>query len=236
MRRRRSSTSTRAPRATRTTRCRGPRTRSSTDATRSSRTGSTTSSSSAGWRRTATTTWTRSWRRRWPRIGGWRRPVEARMELWGGLECTVARVGSEYSDQIERTGHDRRLDDLDRFAGLGLRALRYPVLWERVERDGWAWSDERLGRLRELGVRPIVGLVHHGSGPRDTSLLDPRFPERLAAYARTVAERYPWVEDWTPVNEPLTTARFACLYGHWYPHQRSGRAFVVALLHQTRAI
>jgi 3,4-dihydroxy 2-butanone 4-phosphate synthase/GTP cyclohydrolase II len=43
--------------------------------------------------------------------------VGAPIELWGGLECTVARVGSEYSDQIERTGHDRRLDDLERFAG-----------------------------------------------------------------------------------------------------------------------
>src|ERR671933_556081 len=234
MRRRRSSTSTRAPRATRTTRCRGPRTRSSTDATRSSRTGSTTSSSSAGWRRTATTTWTRSWRRRWPRSGGWRRPVEARMELWGGLEGTVARVGSEYSDQIERTGHDRRLDDLDRFAGLGLRALRYPVLWEREPE--WEWADQRLGRLRELGVRPIVGLVHHGSGPRDTSLLDPRFPEKLARYALEVAERYPWVEDWTPVNEPLTTARFSCLYGFWYPHRRDAVSFTRALLNQVRAV
>jgi dTDP-4-dehydrorhamnose reductase len=25
---------------------------------------------------------------------------------------------------------------------------------------------------------------------------------------------------WTPVNEPLTTARFSGLYGHWYPHGR----------------
>src|SRR5919202_725408 len=98
---------------------------------------------------------------------GSRRPIE----LWGGPECTVARVGSEYSDQSERTGHDRRLDDLDRFAELGLRALRYPVLWEREPQ--WEWADERLGRLRELGLRPIVGLIHHGSGPRDTSLLDP---------------------------------------------------------------
>src|ERR671933_130174 len=180
MRRRRSSTSTRAPRATRTTRCRGPRTRSSTDATRSSRTGSTTSSSSAGWRRTATTTWTRSWRRRWPRSGGWRRPVDARMELWGGLECTVARVGSEYSDQIERTGHARRLDDIDRFAALGLRALRYPVLWELEPQ--WEWVGERLERMRGLGLRPIVGLVRHGGGPPDTSLLGPLFPERVAEY------------------------------------------------------
>jgi dTDP-4-dehydrorhamnose reductase len=146
----------------------------------------------------------------------------------------VARVGNEYTDQTERTGHDRRPEDLDRFAALGLRALRYPVLWEREPQ--WEWVDERLGRLRELGVRPIVGLVHHGGGPPDTSLLDPQLPEKLAAYARRVAERYPWVEDWTPVNEPLTTARFSCLYGFWYPHRRDALSLAQALLNQVRAV
>ena len=60
--------------------------------------------------------------------------------------------------------------------------------------------------------------MHHGSGPRYTNLLDPKFPDQLARYARRVAERYPWIDAWTPVNEPFTTARFSCLYGHWYPH------------------
>jgi dTDP-4-dehydrorhamnose reductase len=156
------------------------------------------------------------------------------IEIWGGLECTVARIGNAYFDQSERTGHDARLDDLDRFASLGLRALRYPVLWERAPQ--WEWADERLGRLRELGVRPIVGLVHHGSGPPTTSLLDPEFPQKLAAYAREVAERYPWVEEWTPVNEPLTTARFSCLYGFWYPHTREALPFARALLNQVKAV
>ncbi|HEY0406716.1 MAG TPA: sugar nucleotide-binding protein, partial [Pyrinomonadaceae bacterium] len=117
---------------------------------------------------------------------------------------------------------------------------RYPALWERVapeqgEEPDWSWTDERLSRLRELGLRPIVGLVHHGSGPRHTSLVDPAFADRLAAYARRVAERYPWVESYTPVNEPLTTARFSGLYGHWYPHARDGLTFARALLSQCRA-
>jgi dTDP-4-dehydrorhamnose reductase len=58
----------------------------------------------------------------------------------------------------------------------------------------------------------------------------------LAAFARAVAERYPWVEDYTPVNEPLTTARFCGLYGHWYPHARDVRLFARALLNQCRAV
>lgn len=165
------------------------------------------------------------------------------LELWGGVEPTVNRVGDRFFDQMERSGHagPRGLADLDRFAALGLRALRYPVLWERLAPDeptvrDWSWADGRLGRLRALGVRPIVGLIHHGSGPRRTHLLDPGFPAGLADYARQVAERFPWVEEWTPVNEPLTTARFSALYGHWYPHARDDRSFVRALLHQCRAV
>ncbi|HEU4409672.1 MAG TPA: family 1 glycosylhydrolase [Polyangiaceae bacterium] len=169
------------------------------------------------------------------------RPDHCPIELWGGLECTVNRVGDAYLDQLELSGHARRESDLDRFAALGLRTLRYPVLWERVAPRGpasadWTWPDRRLARLRELGVAPIAGLVHHGSGPPDTSLVDPAFPERLAEYAGAVAARYPWVEAYTPINEPLTTARFSGLYGHWYPHGKDDHTFVRALLTQCRAV
>lgn len=168
-------------------------------------------------------------------------PRAAPPELWGGVECTVNRVGERYFDQLVSNGHDARVEDLDLFASLGIKAMRYPVIWERTAPEGlasadWSWADARLSRLRELKIRPVVGLVHHGSGPRDTSLVDEKFPEKLAAYARAVAERYPWVEDYTPVNEPLTTARFSGLYGHWYPHGRSNETFARALVTQLRAV
>lgn len=168
-------------------------------------------------------------------------PFYPPLEVWGGIECTLNRVGDIYFDQLERNGHLNRLDDLERFAELGIRTIRYPVQWERiapngVERANWQWIDERLERLRTLGIKPIVGLVHHGSGPRHTSLIDASFAEGLAEFAQAVAERYPWVESYTPVNEPLTTARFSGLYGHWYPHGRDDRTFVRALLMQCRAI
>ena len=157
--------------------------------------------------------------------------------IWGGVECTLNRVGDRWHDQIERSGHARRNGDLDLFAGLGIRTLRYPVLWERVaplslDQPDWSWSDARLAQLQALGINPIAGLVHHGSGPAYTSLIDPRFPQLLARFAEQVATRYPWLRDYTPVNEPLTTARFSGLYGVWYPHLRSDRAFVRVLLNQ----
>jgi dTDP-4-dehydrorhamnose reductase len=159
-------------------------------------------------------------------------------ELWGGLECTVNRVGDRYRDQVRLSGHHDRMEDLDLFATLGMKAIRYPVLWERTEIDGhldWTWPDERLGRLRSLAIRPIVGLVHHGSGPPHTHLLDDGFAEGLGLYAGEVARRYDWVEEWTPVNEPVTTARFTALYGHWYPHAADARSFWRALLNQVDA-
>ncbi len=163
------------------------------------------------------------------------------LELWGGLECTVNRVGDVFFDQMERNGHATRVSDLGLFASLGIRAIRYPVLWERVAPHGfenidWRWPDERLHGLRELNVRPIVGLTHHGSGPRHTSLMDDSFATGLADFALRVAERYPWVDAYTPVNEPLTTARFSGLYGVWYPHGKDHATFARALVTECRAV
>jgi dTDP-4-dehydrorhamnose reductase len=165
----------------------------------------------------------------------------APLEVWGGAECSVVRIGGAWRDQVRETGHHDRPGDLDLIAAAGLRTLRYPVLWERVapdhpDRCDWRWHDLRLGRLRDLGISPIVGLVHHGSGPRYTDLLDPGFGAGLATHAGHAAARYPWVGAWTPVNEPLTTARFSGLYGHWHPHHRDEGSMLRMLAVQCRAV
>lgn len=156
------------------------------------------------------------------------------LELWGGVECTINRIRDRYFNQIIKCGHNRRLDDFNRFASLGMQTLRHGILWEWVQTFGWDWADASLARMRELEMEPIVGLLHHGSGPLQTSLMDPQFPEKFAEYASQVARRYPWVSCYTPINEPLTTARFSGLYGHWYPHRRDDASFVTCLLNQVR--
>ncbi len=161
---------------------------------------------------------------------------DTQVETWGGVECTVNRVGDRYFDQLEWSGHKRRLDDLDRFAELGISALRFPILWEHCETGDWSWPDAALHRLKELNIRPIAGLLHHGSGPPWTNLLDPKFPRRFAEYAEAVSARYPWIVDYTPINEPMTTARFSGLYGLWYPHARGHSEFLRAMIHECRAI
>lgn len=164
--------------------------------------------------------------------------MQGALELWGGHECTLNRVGRRRRDQTRLSGHDQRPGDLDLFARLNLKALRYPLLWERVAQDGdaaWAWSQERVARLHELGVRPILGLVHHGAGPLHGGLLDEGFAAGLASHAAEAARRNPTVQDWTPVNEPLTTARFSALYGLWHPHLHDEGALWTALLNQIDA-
>ena len=116
------------------------------------------------------------------------------LELWGGIECSLVRVGDDFRNQVEETGHRARLSDIDAMASLGIKAVRYPILWESIAPEDpdaldFSWHDERLNRLREQGIRVIAGLLHHGSGPRFTELLDPNFPSLFANYARRVAER-----------------------------------------------
>lgn len=160
--------------------------------------------------------------------------------IWGGVECTVNRIGNHYSNQLTRNGHFFRHNDFELIARLGIKTLRYPIIWELVAPRGlptadWSWVDERMAIMKRLEITPIAGLLHHGSGPAFTSLLDPDFAEKFTAYAVAVAQRYPWLEFFTPVNEPLTTARFSCLYGHWYPHARHMYAFARALVNQMKA-
>jgi dTDP-4-dehydrorhamnose reductase len=164
------------------------------------------------------------------------------LEIWASPEPTVARVDAFlWRDQIAETGLElRAADDAERIAALGVRASRVPVLWERVApvdphaRD-FAEPQRRLEALRAHGIEPIVTLLHHGSGPAYTDLLDPAFPLWFAEYAEAAARAFPWVRRWTPINEPLTTARFATLYGVWFPNMRDDRAFGRAMVNQTLA-
>jgi dTDP-4-dehydrorhamnose reductase len=163
------------------------------------------------------------------------------IELWAGIECTVVRICDEFRNQVVETGHDARLSDLQLIANLGVKTLRYPLVWETVcpespDEPNWTWHDERLKELRRLGITPIAGLVHHGSGPAYTSLLDPDFPRLVADYAVRVAKRFPWIEHFTPINEPLTTARFSGLYGHWYPHAKDQPSFLRCLINECAAV
>src|ERR1700709_2491147 len=103
-----------------------------------------------------------------------------KLEIWGGLEGTINRVGNEYFDQSEYSGHYHREQDIDLIASLGIKMLRYPVLWAKhpPQKDtaiDWSFGERNLTRLKQLNVEPIVGLVHHGSGPAFVNFFDGSF-------------------------------------------------------------
>lgn len=165
-----------------------------------------------------------------------------RPEIWGGIECSYNRVKDHYNDQLRFCGHYHRAEeDIRRIASLGIRAMRYPVIWERLHpypghRIDWTTVEVPLNALRDHGITPIAGLVHHGSGPKYADILSPSFTHGLSEFAAQVARKFPWIEYYTPVNEPLTTARFSALYGFWFPHRRNDRAFAQALVNQLTAV
>jgi len=161
-------------------------------------------------------------------------------ELWGGIECTINRIGNVFRDQLADANYYHREDDIETIVGLGFKRFRYPVLWERHQPGkgghiNWDRAATDLNLLRRKGIVPIVGLLHHGSGPAHTDLLDDDFPAKFADYAAAVASRFPWLEYYTPINEPLTTARFSGLYGFWYPHHQNDNSFLKMLLNQLKA-
>src|ERR1700759_2413450 len=113
-------------------------------------------------------------------------------EVWGGIECSIRRVNNHYRDQLFETGHYDRDGDIQAFAELGIKKMRYPILWEHHLPDekgyiNWQPTADKLAQLRSNLIIPIAGLLHHGSGPLHTNLLDHAFPEKLAAYAAQVA-------------------------------------------------
>ena len=156
------------------------------------------------------------------------------MQLWAGFECTRNRVGDVYFDQLGPDDRVARDQCLHALPDLGVNAFRYRIAWDDTDTP-WEQFETDLTFLSRNNIAPIAGLLHHGSGPIHTDLLSPDFAHGLSEHARKVAANFPWIEYWTPVNEPLTTARFSALYGYWYPHSRSEQNFWLALLNQIDA-
>ncbi len=136
-------------------------------------------------------------------------------------------------DCAETTGHsDRWRDDLDAVLDAGVRTLRYPVRWHRIEaepgRFDWTETDRVLGHLHDAGARPIIDLIHHTSYPAwlRGGFGDPRFRDAFVRFGEAVAARYPWLPAYTLFNEPFATLFLAGHEGLWPPYDRGLPGFV----------
>lgn len=139
-------------------------------------------------------------------------------------------------DELLKTGHwERYEEDYALAASFGIGYVRFGVPFHVVARSDkadefdWDWTDRALAALRENDIEPILDLLHFGLPDDIPAVGDPRLVVRYEAYARGVAERYPWARYYTPVNEPLVTAVLSASAGLWNERARDDRSFVAAL-------
>jgi beta-glucosidase len=168
--------------------------------------------------------------------------------IWaGGIEDTFVpqtRTGHRALDEYQLIGHyDHWREDLALARELGLKALRWGVPWYRVEPQpgefDWRWIDEVLPYMvEELGITPIIDLMHYGCPfwlNKEFANVD--YPRAVARYAAEFARRYKGLVHWyTPLNEPLINALMCGMRGLWPPYLRGDRGYLRIMLQLARGI
>ncbi len=158
-----------------------------------------------------------------------------------GIECSNPTIdgGRVRRDLLAECGHyDRWREDLGLVRELGCRTLRYGLPIHRIvqgERLDWEFADLVMAEMRRLEIEPILDLLHFGVPDAWGDFQNPDLPVLFADYCDKVAERYPWVRCWTPVNEIFVTARNSGRDGLWNEQGRDDRSFITALKHATAA-
>jgi beta-glucosidase/6-phospho-beta-glucosidase/beta-galactosidase len=162
-----------------------------------------------------------------------------------GIECSNPRVTDHHGrsirrDLLEECGHYKHWrQDLELVKELGTPILRYGLPNHLIHRGpgtyDWSFADEALAEMKRLDILPILDLMHFGLPDWMGDFQNPEMPLQFAEYAGAVAQRYPWVRGYTPVNEIYVTARNSGWDGLWNECLRSERGFVTALKHLVAA-
>ena len=162
-----------------------------------------------------------------------------------GIECsnpsvTDANGNRLRRDLLEECGHYKHWkQDLHLVNDLGTPCLRYGLPNHLIHlgpgKYDWSFADEALAEIRQLGITPILDLLHFGIPDWLGDLQNPDFPLHFADYAGAIAQRYPWVRGYTPVNEIYVAARNSGWDGRWNERLRTPKGFVTALKHLVAA-
>ncbi len=159
-----------------------------------------------------------------------------------GIENSIPTIdnGRTRVDQMEVCGHYKHWrTDFELLDEIGIHFLRYgpPIhtTFLGPNRYDWTFADETFAELRRKDITPIVDLCHFGVPDWIGNFQNPDFPELFAEYAAAFAERFPWVQLYTPVNEMFICATFSARYGWWNEQLQTDQAFVTALKHIVKA-
>lgn len=159
-----------------------------------------------------------------------------------GIENSTPTInnGATRIDEMEKCGHYKLWqEDFDLVNEMGIRFLRYgSPLYKAFLGDGrydWSFTDEVYNGLRTRKIVPITDLCHFGVPGWIGNFQNPDFPILFASYARAFAQRYRWVQLYTPVNEMYICAQFSAQYGWWNEQLTGDKAFVTALKNIVKA-
>ena len=168
--------------------------------------------------------------------------------IWAsGIENTFVpqtRQGHRALDEYELMGHYQHWrEDLALASAIGVKAMRWGVPWYRVEplpgEYDWRWTDEVMPYLvEELGITPIVDLMHYGCPFwLRREFASEEYPQAVAAYAGAFAERYKHLSHWyTPLNEPIVNALMCGKRGLWPPYLRGDSGYIKIMLQLVKGI
>jgi beta-glucosidase/6-phospho-beta-glucosidase/beta-galactosidase len=159
-----------------------------------------------------------------------------------GVENSVPTInnGRTRVDEMESCGHYKHWrEDFRLVVDTGIGYLRYgpPIhtTWLAPGKYDWEFADITFAELKRLGIVPIVDLCHFGLPDWLGNFQNGDFPALFEVYSRAFAQRFPWVQLYTPVNEMFICAMFSAQYG-WWNEQLSGDVpFVNALKHIVKA-
>ena len=159
-----------------------------------------------------------------------------------GIENSIPTIknGTVRIDQMTASDHYRRWrEDFDCVQEIGTTFLRYgPPLhttWLAPGRYDWEFADITLADIKRREITPIIDLCHFGVPDWIGNFQNGDFPALFAVYAAAFAERYPWVQLYTPVNEMFICAVFSAKYGWWNEQGTTDKTFVTALKHIVKA-
>jgi beta-glucosidase/6-phospho-beta-glucosidase/beta-galactosidase len=159
-----------------------------------------------------------------------------------GIENSYPKInnGRTRIDQMAKCDHYRRWrEDFALVRDLSIGYLRYgpPIhtTWLSEGRYDWEFADQTFAALSDMDCAPIVDLCHFGVPDWVGDFQNPDFPALFAVYAKAFAERFPWVQLYTPVNEMFICAQFSAAYGWWNEQLSSDAGFVTALKHIVKA-
>jgi len=155
-----------------------------------------------------------------------------------GIENSIPTInnGRTRVDQMDVCGHyERWREDFNLVQELGIQFLRYgPPIHRTFLGPGkydWEFADIAFAELKRLDIIPIVDLCHFGVPDWIGNFQNPDFPQQFATYCAAFADRFPWVQLYTPVNEMFICAAFSAKYGWWNEQMTSDKSFVTALKH-----